>query len=429
MRQVTKNQSGYALLIVLFLIVFIMTVSAVFLRGSISNAKQEIRTDKKHLSYMAAEAGVDFMKIALINEYYSKEETLDLEVKRRIAATNKNKTVEYEEIQKDIALMLEGYLSDRIKIELNKKHELINNYSYQLTEYKIVTNSVPGEIVVNGIINGMKLNNESKKLELESVIEYTQKFVVPNYNPADLSNGNGESGLLGLPNFKGLYPSSINEPSCPKDKSLISEICTADKSSNFPMIDKSTLYFPNGYYVGKHLKGITASDFFINSSMNVGHHMQFIDDSTFKINGPLSITHHMQDIIDTNFIINGSMSVGHQMQKIKNSSIAINGSLSVGKQMQNIESSIIYIENDLNVQGKLEIEGKSLVCIGGSINVTKKIDIADGSIVYYAGNLKNNQTVGKLIKLNSKAEMASKCKLSSGTVVWSKPIIENVNYR
>ena len=45
---------GYALLIVLFFVVFIMIVSALFMRGSISNAKQERLVDNNNLAFNAA---------------------------------------------------------------------------------------------------------------------------------------------------------------------------------------------------------------------------------------------------------------------------------------------------------------------------------------------------------------------------------------
>jgi Tfp pilus assembly protein PilX len=70
-----KNEKGYALLIVLFFVVFIMIVSALFMRGSISNAKQERIVDNNNLAYNAAEMGVDYYvhKIGNIEKAVRKE--------------------------------------------------------------------------------------------------------------------------------------------------------------------------------------------------------------------------------------------------------------------------------------------------------------------------------------------------------------------
>lgn len=64
-----KKNEGYALVLVLFLVVFIMTITAVFMRGSISNAKQEKIVDSNNLSYVAAEMGVDYYNTKFTNKF------------------------------------------------------------------------------------------------------------------------------------------------------------------------------------------------------------------------------------------------------------------------------------------------------------------------------------------------------------------------
>ena len=72
-----KNEQGYALLIVLFFVVFIMIISALFMRGSISNAKQERIVDNNNLAYNAAEMGVDYY----VHKIGNVEKTLQKEIK------------------------------------------------------------------------------------------------------------------------------------------------------------------------------------------------------------------------------------------------------------------------------------------------------------------------------------------------------------
>lgn len=64
-----KNEQGYALLLVLFLVVFIMAISAVFMRGALSHAKQEKTIDQNHLSVVAAEMGVEYYTTLFTNEF------------------------------------------------------------------------------------------------------------------------------------------------------------------------------------------------------------------------------------------------------------------------------------------------------------------------------------------------------------------------
>ena len=53
-----KNERGYALLVVLLLVVLIMSISATFMAGSINHAKQEQAVDVSNQSVAAAEMGV-----------------------------------------------------------------------------------------------------------------------------------------------------------------------------------------------------------------------------------------------------------------------------------------------------------------------------------------------------------------------------------
>lgn len=71
-----KNHEGYALLLVLFLVVFFVGLSSVFVAASFNNAKQESTIDGRNQSVVAAEMGVKFNinnlsnKIKILNQDY-----------------------------------------------------------------------------------------------------------------------------------------------------------------------------------------------------------------------------------------------------------------------------------------------------------------------------------------------------------------------
>lgn len=50
-----KDEQGYALLVVLLMVVLFLGLSAVFMAGSMSNAKQEATVDTSNLAVAAAE--------------------------------------------------------------------------------------------------------------------------------------------------------------------------------------------------------------------------------------------------------------------------------------------------------------------------------------------------------------------------------------
>jgi hypothetical protein len=55
-----RNEQGYTLLIVLYVVTFIMIVSASFVTASVSNAKQEKVVDTNNMAVVAAEMGIDY---------------------------------------------------------------------------------------------------------------------------------------------------------------------------------------------------------------------------------------------------------------------------------------------------------------------------------------------------------------------------------
>lgn len=63
-----KNHEGYALLFVLFLVVFFVGLSSVFVAASFNNSKQETTIDVRNQSVVAAEMGVKYNINNLLNE-------------------------------------------------------------------------------------------------------------------------------------------------------------------------------------------------------------------------------------------------------------------------------------------------------------------------------------------------------------------------
>lgn len=76
-----RNESGYVLIVVLLLIVFITIISAVFMRGSLSTASQDRIVDVNNLAVVAAEMGVDYYKTAVQNKF--ENEKVLLQTRRR----------------------------------------------------------------------------------------------------------------------------------------------------------------------------------------------------------------------------------------------------------------------------------------------------------------------------------------------------------
>ena len=91
MKQQLQNQQGYALLVVLLMLVLFMSISAAFIAGSLNNAQQEETIDASNQSVAAAEMGVTYytsefeLEVGLVKQRVVEETQLQLnELKRCI---------------------------------------------------------------------------------------------------------------------------------------------------------------------------------------------------------------------------------------------------------------------------------------------------------------------------------------------------------
>ena len=110
MRQ-SEDEQGYALIIVLFVVVFITIMTAVFMRGALSNAKQEIRVDENNLVVVAAESGVDYYTFEL-KKAFNKDDLQKI-VNQEVEKYNNSKSP-------IIPLEIQAKLIDKVKSNINR---------------------------------------------------------------------------------------------------------------------------------------------------------------------------------------------------------------------------------------------------------------------------------------------------------------------
>lgn len=401
-----ENEKGYALLIVLFLIVFIMTVFAIFMRGSINNAMQEHRVDESHLTVMTAEAGVDYIKQLLINEYFEKKVELNEFAENKISsAVQDNKQVNYDEIHNEVKGKLKGYLENRIRQEkLSANHgKFIDPYSYKLIESTFSNGSNPLEITFSGTIEGRGPSKGSK--ELTKKITIKQSFLIPDYR-GSANPGGGMSVVP--PNMHKLYPDNVSVSNCSGDR-LSDAKCKASQNADYKSIANSTVYFPEGFNKNN-------GNFQVSQSKLYGK-------GTFKVE-------NYNKLVGTTVNIDGSFQAKN-MNGIEKSTMNINGSLNMTSNTKMDESTMI-VRGATRFNGHLTVGNNSLVCIGGSFQVDKKLTIVQGSKVVYWGSMVANggkHVTGELIQVSTESELWEKCKLgNSDPLVWTKPVLEDVTY-
>jgi len=399
------NEQGYALLIVLFLIVFIMVVSAVFIRGTLGNAKQEIKVDESHLTVMAAEAGVDYIIQALANEYYLKKDELDNLARNLIQATPNDKKIDYNSIHQELSGQLIDYLQQRID-EINNETErvpqiFVDKYSYQFEKMNL-TRSGDRQITFSGKSKGIAITGGK-----EVTIDFKQVFLIPDYE-----NAKRESESLGNPiDMTSFYPSDVGVDVCKSDD-LRNKKCKVGNGIVLKRIwNNSTVYFPFSYSQPNGNLDIRSSTVYSNGGMVVSNFNQFENSAVS---------------------VNGSLEVRSNMNGVKNSTLKVSGSF---KSLMNVkmEKSSFYIAGAFHAVKDFDINNNSLVCVGGNISFDGALNISNGSKLFYVvEENKNNQKLTGLRNAVgvSSSEIWKKCGAVESTeeVQWEKPQTKDVTY-
>ena len=405
-----RDENGYALLLVLLLIVFITILTAVFLRSSISNAKQEQVVDKNHLTVNSAETGVDYYKSYLSNIYYNSIPELEAEAARLIDIqknNNKNKpnpTINYTYVQQSVNNLLLSKMNNGIS-NLSGTIERFGDkkdFTFSHDNLKAEKSSNETSVKITGTVKGVYRDGEIVKQ-----LSFIQEFKTITFDPTNSTvKPPGGAGTV-IIDIKNLYPGNAPNSNC-SNKKIDKEKCKFVNGLEIKEIDDSTVYLPNGY---------------INENQgNVK-----IEESTIYSNGPLHVK-NMNELDDSYLYINGSFKAKN-MNNVEDTTLVINGAM-------NIESNIEFEESHTVVNGHAKIDGhldieESTVCIAGSLEVGKTLSIDEESTLYHSGSIKYKKLDGKtknIVKLSTANEVLDKCKIvnSGGTSKekWPSPSID-----
>lgn len=472
----TENEQGYALLIVLLLIVFITILTAVFLRGSISNGKQEQVVDANHLTVVAAETGVDYYKTLYSNEYFDKLKAIESQAKTYLQSLLvdregkiRNATpADYLATKKYSAGLLKKVLTEKIIPVASKSLPAEkSSFIFELNEKKPINIQLQQDevsVIVFGSVNGKDQSSGKTK-----TLAFEQKFMVPSFDPSD---SGGTSNNAGTGDWT--YPSNPSSTTCPDKTKIEGKDCfVQNKNEKIKEIeDKSTVYFPNGYtytkdqdfeiedskvyvkgnfrlekgelevedsllavegsvYVGDELE-IEDSRVFIKNDLEAFDEIE-IEDSTVKIGGSLSAKKDLE-IEDSNVEIGGALNVEKEFE-LEDSNLVVRGSAALRGEVE-IEDSKFFVGGALHMSGSdLKIKDKSTVCVAGSLQIDKKISISSSSYIYYGGAFAYNGggTPSVQIKYLPLEDFKKKCPIVTAPtpesgIKWPSPMID-VSYQ
>ncbi|WP_301108366.1 hypothetical protein [Sporosarcina sp.] len=432
---ILNKERGFALVIVLFAIVFITIITAVFMRGAISNTVQEKTVDENNLVVVSAEAGLDYYKFELEKIYNTKdlEESFDEKVGE---IDFKKATPEiYNKVRIEIARNFkENILDSRINSLKNEGSKtLVKPFFHKLTAAEVIdipwTNIKPEDPIVllldGDVIGEMGNNGKHKALNFKLIYEFPPVKITGIDSPDDSGDGATppEIGGGGMPNLK--EPNSPRNPeevvgigkmkACSK---IIGNIenkeCTlSSKNEENYNINKSKLYITNSLDSwGK----VNVENSYFNILENFKSKDLKVGDTDLVIKGILSAWNSI-DISGSKLVVgnlNGGTTKMNKVhltvkQKLEMQTADIENSFIVANDYQvnsvtnkfnktdmkvikdyrssgsDIENSNIEVGGIMNTGGGILNLGDSSLSVGGNTIAGNGFDI-ENSIVKIGGN-------------------------------------------
>ncbi|MDW0112390.1 hypothetical protein QT711_04280 [Sporosarcina saromensis] len=468
----TTNEQGYALLLVLFLIFFILLASAVFIKGSISNAKQEKKVDMNHLSVVAAEMGVDYYQNKYKNVFFKEKKdvwnhlyeqfTIDKQeiMSKKISEVRKIEEIRAKsnEYEREVAISLKKKLEGLENFILDEGEELnsriVNSRDSKITfsDLKLLDNQ---GVRVQSINNN---NNLTYYLVIEGEIEGNYKgeesflnlnliFYIPDMFVEQGTELPSNINILENP------LSFIERPKVNCDKSITNSPCVGTSKTQLESANNSQIYF-----VGNKNWNGAISHHFNNSEIYVDGNIENImlkGATGIKIYSKGEFYLKQGEPLSNSIIVTDSNLITDKLNRLESSKLFVKGNLIYTNKL-NIFKSTVYVGDDLEVsgngntdvkfnnsnvyindnfkhpKGKTIISGNSRVCVGNDfIYGSKGLEIETGSKLFITKNIITNGTINsyindKRIEKVTKDELKYLCNSTPNEQNWEYDL--DVNY-
>lgn len=220
----SKNEEGYALLIVLLMVVLFLGLSATFMAGSINHAKQERMVDTSNQSVASAEMGVKYYSADLQREIrVVKAEIIELTQDRLKAIVECFRSGNPGCDEPTELKARENLVDSDMKTEYIKR---IKTKVEELEESEVQKTPFPGEDVHYAIVGTTitELNSEKKDISLSST---SDKII--NWLRIELELEGDSKGVTKY--LTGIFTVEVPETFLSEDESLTIETTTINNSN------------------------------------------------------------------------------------------------------------------------------------------------------------------------------------------------------
>lgn len=458
----TKKENGYALIIVLFAIIFIVTLTALFMRGSLSNIKQEYRAEESNLTVTAAEAGVDYYSWELEQVYNVNKSNFNDFAERIInTAIKEKKEPDYKYIQSKIAAQLKEELWERSK-------ELMNN-SYLLSDYEHKLELTKNDIELNGLeesksstllyitVKGNVIATFDGEYEAEKTLGFQQRYTIPSFD-GEKASGDIELGqIIDVPKW---ILETRPEKDCKKtpSPSKIEKSCYADeanKLSNLKEIEENAYLYKKGdLEIQKKLEIQDKGKIFVSDNLVIKKKFDIQDKSQVFVGKDLIMKNDEKEskmeLEDNSYLfVTDNVNTPNKLDMQDKSYFYVGRNLTISKEIDMQDKSKLFIGGKLSFsteKSKIELQDNAKICaVDLELKNVNKIELQGASRIYYLKTTdtdsKLNDVKKKIIKVNSLEELKKACGVvSSGssisppseneetTDLWDPPVLDSVTY-
>ncbi|WP_318615206.1 hypothetical protein [Sporosarcina sp. YIM B06819] len=396
-----QSEKGYVLLIVLFAITFIMIITTVFMRGALSNAKQERTVDKNNLIVVAAEAGLDYYTWQFKKVYDSVQ--LEAKVTQKIeeAVQNKENPIDYNRIQGDIIEDLKLDLENLISQFNLDSIDLFSDYSHKLTQAEFQEKTLSNKDVELRLVGAVEGQHGSEN----KLMKFELAFTIPSIQAGE--EGNNQGGITDGGNSNGLpIPLIPKGPERPREPIRITGINKpSNRCADTKDVREVECYLNS---VSKDMFTISRSKLYVEDSVNSW--------GAIEINGPSfiniqnNLTPASMKMNNSELVVNSLSSYG--LIEIHDSKIQIKNNMGSSNPprliMTNVQLEIVnsmktnkaLLQNSkIKIGGAYEIGGGLLEIIKSDVNVLNgDLEAKNGSMLNevnlaVSGSYKNSSNI------------------------------------
>lgn len=358
-----KDEKGYALILVLFAIVLISVITAVFMKGSMNNNVQEKTVDENNLVVVAAEAGLDYYKWGFDEAYRNADLAGKFDLLANSLPKERATREEHNEIRLDLAEEFIEMLNEEAQSMIGENAKKLNDqgsYTHKLISATIlpinrheftpdksifiyVQGKVEGEITNRGTVN----NNDNK------ILNFMLNYEIPPVKIKDPDIAGGNSGVENPPQEPGDKLPDIQSPEAPADPLSPAPIVGVQKQAD--KCKSSTI-------------NISGAKCNASGSNESGHNIK--DSQALYVEGSL----------DSWGTVNISNSFVNVTNKVSGANLTMDGTELTVKNGLDFHASIKIKDSKLNID-RMDEKTPNLSIINSQVNVARGIR---GNPTYFA---------------------------------------------